>query len=165
MLYDKSMGSIRHARTLMPMPQIQRWSLEAVWDVAATPWSQHEASKPGVVKLDPITIAEEERKERVPQARRVYIRQNDLDEHGYTKNCPKYQSIIVYGPNTQSSTPHSKECRQRIMAEWPKTEAGQTRLRRAQERGDRYIAETIQENVEGPAAAQGKNAAPRDAQR
>ena len=116
MLYGKSMGGIRQARMLIPMPQPQRWSLEAVRDVAATLWSQHAASKPGVVKLDPTTVAEEERKERVPQARRVYIRQNDLNEHGYTKNCPKCQSIIVYRPNAQSSTPHSEERRTRSRA-------------------------------------------------
>ena len=144
MLYDKSMGGMRHTRTHIPMPQTQRWSLEAVRDVAAKSWSQHEASKPGVARLDPTTVAEEERKERVPQARRIYIRQNDLDKHEYANNCPKCQSIIVYGPNTQSSFPLSEVCRQRIMAEWAKTEAGQTRPRRAQERGDRYIAEKTQ---------------------
>ena len=51
------------------------------------------------------------------QARRVYICQNDINDHGYTKNCPKCHSIIVYGPNAQSSILHSEECRQRVMVQ------------------------------------------------
>ena len=93
------------------MPHPKKWFFKAIRDVAATPWSQHGASLPGVVRLDPNNAGEEERKERLPQARRVYIRQADLSAHGYKKNCPKCQCVIVYGLSSQSSTPHSEECR------------------------------------------------------
>ena len=131
--------------------------------------AQHGTSLLGVARLGPANAGEEERKERLPQARRVYIRQADLNAHGYIKNCPKSQSIIVYGPSTHPSTPHSEECKQRSMTEWAKTEPGQARLQRARTRSDKYIAEEIRENVKAPAAAQGGIAASapqaRDAQR
>ena len=44
-----------HARTLVAMPRLQQWSLDAIRDVQATPWLLHEARKPGVVKLDSAT--------------------------------------------------------------------------------------------------------------
>ena len=94
----------------------------------------------------------ESRKEHVPQARRAYIRQKDLDAHGYTKNCAKCQSIILYGPQA-SSTPHTDECRARIEAEWAKTEEGRARLQQAENRTDRFIELKIREG-EATAAAQ-----------
>ena len=66
------------------------------------------ASLPGVIRLDHTNAGEEARKERLPQACRVYIRQADLNENGCTNKSPKCQSIVVYGPNTQSSTPRSE---------------------------------------------------------
>ena len=44
------------------------------------------------------------------------------------------------------------------MAEWAKTEAGKAKLRRVQDRADRYCADQIKESVES-APAQGGNAA------
>ena len=57
----------------------------------------HEASKPAVIKLDPTGNPPEERREKVPVARRLYIRQKDLDDFGYTQNCPKCQHMIMHG--------------------------------------------------------------------
>ena len=78
MVYDWTMGRTRHARTLMPMPRPQKGSPEIVQAVAATPWSLREASKPEVIKLDPAGLPQEERREKVTAARRLYICQKDL---------------------------------------------------------------------------------------
>ena len=86
---------------------------------------------------------------------KVRVNQSDLDEHGYTQGCPRCQSTLVYGPNVQSSTPHSDACRQRIMIGLFKTEEGQLKIQRAQERTDRYLADRIREQAEAPAPAQG----------
>ena len=44
---------IKHARTLLRMPEPQKWSLEAIRAVAATLWAIREAQKPGVIHHDP----------------------------------------------------------------------------------------------------------------
>ena len=51
-VYDKAMGGVKHARTLVPMPKPLKFSVEAIQSVAATPWSIHEAERPEVVKVD-----------------------------------------------------------------------------------------------------------------
>ena len=132
-MYDKSMGGIRQARTLIPMPQPQKFSADAIREVAATPWSLHETSKPGVIKFDDAAPGEA-RQERVPLARRLYIYDKDLKTHGYTKNCPKCQSIIVYGPNVQGTMNHSEECRKRIMEALASTPEGLARIARERAR-------------------------------
>ena len=38
LLYDQAMGGLRHARTLLRMPEPQQWSLDMVKGVTATPW-------------------------------------------------------------------------------------------------------------------------------
>ena len=46
---DRDMGGVRYARTILPMPEPQQWSLNLVQQVAATPWSLHSIEQPGVI--------------------------------------------------------------------------------------------------------------------
>ena len=78
------------------------------------------------------------------KARKMHIRQDDLDAFGYTAGCEKCQSISGRGKG-ETSTPHSDICRARIMAEMAKTEEGIARLARMNERVDRYVAERVEE--------------------
>ena len=149
-VYDKTMGGIRTARTILRMPQPQQWSLDAIRGIEATPWSIHEPNVPEVVHHQP--SSDITTKERVAQVRRVYIRQEDLDRHGYTKGCKRCQNILVYGPKS-STVPHTDECRDRIMAEFAKTEQGRVRLARMNERADRFIAEHMRQQIEGTSTA------------
>ena len=48
-LFDGATGSVAHARTLMRLPNAQKWSAEAIAAVSITPWSLHEPSKPEVI--------------------------------------------------------------------------------------------------------------------
>ena len=68
-------------RSLMPMPKTQRFSLQAIREMAAIPWVLHEAEKQEVIKLEdnsvPGALAG---KARIPIVRRGYIRQKDLDK-------------------------------------------------------------------------------------
>ena len=107
---------IKMARSLLRMPEPLKWSLEAVRAVSATPWSVHEAQKPGVIQHDPTIEPALRSEEKITQVRRLYIRQADLMRHGYTKNCPICQHMITHGTNT-GSMPHTEECRQRITEE------------------------------------------------
>ena len=77
--------------------------------------------------------------ENVVKARKMHIRQDDLNASGYTPGCKKCQSILGLGKG-KTSTAHSKTWRARIMAEMAKTDEGIVRLARMSERVDRYVA-------------------------
>ena len=133
------------------MPAPQKWSLEAIKEVHATPWSIHEARVPEVIRID--RKDDEPRPNKVPQVRRAYIRQKDLDAHGYTEGCPKCTHIRVYGSASDTSAPHSQACRDRIMSEWLKTEEGQRRLKQIFDKSDKYLAEYVEKHRADAAAA------------
>ena len=155
LVYDKDHGGIRTARTILRMPDPQQWSLDKIKEVAATPWTTHEAPTPEVIHHKqsdiPPTL------DKAPQLRRVYIKQADLNRFGYTQGCKRCQHILMYGPSS-GTMPHSDACRARIVAELSNTEDGRARLERLTERTDRYIAEHMKQQIEGSAAAsQGRN--------
>lgn len=157
-LYDRSMGGIRYARTLLPMPEPQRWLVEQLRLVAATPWSPHASDEPEVIhhQADAAPGARGgETQDRLAQSRRLYIRQADLDQHGYTKNCQRCQHIIVNGPGA-ANIQHSEECRTRLTEAINKLPEGQLRIQKIMHRGDRFLAEYLRRANEGPdTAAQG----------
>ena len=99
------------------MPHPQRWSHDAIKDIAATPWSAHEDEKPEVLRVEGGADPESTRKDRVPVVRGAYIRETDFYRYRYTKVCPRCQHIVTYDPHAEVSTPHADDYRQRIMAE------------------------------------------------
>ena len=94
--------------------------------------------------------------EKVTGVRGVYIRQEDLNNFGYTANCKKCHSISLYG-SAAGAMPHSVACRERIMAKLQETEAGRARVAKMTQRVDRY-------NTEQDLAAQGaaRSSGPQD---
>ena len=130
---------------MLPMPEPQKWDIDAVKGVAATPWSMHEPTIPEVIRLDRAE-AEVPPKERVAAVGRLYIKQEDLDLYGYTQHCPKCESIIVHGNESRSTVPYSEQCRARITAEVAKTEEGQERLQEVTDKSDHFYAEKIRQS-------------------
>ena len=132
-------SGVHHARTVLRVPEEQKWNLEMLQSVSATPFDEHQVREPEVV------FRQEGQKEEVakPQAvvaRRVYIRAPDLEAFGHTRGCPRCEHELKYGPN-RSGKPHSDICRARIMGELAKTEQGRLRLQSATNRLDTTIAE------------------------
>ena len=124
----------------MRLPRPQQWSLDAIKQIAATPWAGHQPSTSEVIHFQPgegpTPI------ERESQVRRLYIKQSDLDEFGYIQNCKRCQSIITYGSG-KSYVPHSNECRTRIVKDLEKTAHGQLCLAKLQERENRFLLENV----------------------
>ena len=144
-VYDRDMGGIRYARTVMALPEPQRWSLDKVQQVAVTPWSLHTATESEVIihkGEDPAPARGGEEPAKLAQVRRLYIRQSDLDLHGYTQNCPRCQHILIHGPK-EANVKHSEQCRTRLMEAIAKTPEGQLRIQKAMDKADRYIAEHL----------------------
>ena len=141
-----SMGGVRYARTLLRMPEPQKWSVDMITDILTT------QKRP--VSYTTNTTEVEMVQNKPIQVRRLYILPEDLEEHGYTKNCRKCQQLLTHGPNT-GTMPHSEECRARITAALSQTPAGRIRIQKMMEKGDKFIAEHTKGHNEHAAPAQG----------
>ena len=125
----------------MRLPTTLKWDAALMQSVNVTPFDQHVAPQPEVIfKPDETAKDMQVRPDERTIARKVYIRQEDLQAFGYTRECAKCQHEIQHGPN-KSGKPHSAACRARSMEELNKTEAGRMRIQAATERLDRTVAE------------------------
>ena len=91
--WDVKAGGLKYSRTLMRMPDPQKWSAEKVAMVRATPWTVYAEKKPEVVFKDKAQIDEQAVRQQIAQVRRLYIRQQDLDEFGYTQGVRAASTI------------------------------------------------------------------------
>ena len=116
----------------------------------ATPWKSREPTEPGVIQHQLADQAETVTK--TPAIRRLYIRQDDLDTHGYIQNCPKCQHLMAHGHSTPSTVKHSAQCRARLTEAIASTRAGQARLDKLTEKENRHLSEQVKQQVEGDPA-------------
>jgi hypothetical protein len=131
---------IVYARTILRLPDDNKWSKEELAKIKATPWSLHVPSDPEVVFKEKKEIRPEEMKDKVIVARQPYLKAADFARYGLTKGCPKCDHEIEYGPG-RTSRPHSNACKSRIIGELAKTAEGQARIAAASERLDRTVRE------------------------
>ena len=150
-VYDKDHGGVGHTRTIKAMPQGHQWSMAKLQEVDALPWSAHVAPPPAI---EPQTVKEPDMKGRRPIVRRIYIKQTDLDKHGYTEHCPRCDHLREARPGKAPN--HSEACRARITAAIAATPEGAARLQASEERADRFIADQIETQDQPPHVAQGE---------
>ena len=143
MLFDLEKGLIAYARTLMRLPNVEKWHKDSIAALKATPYDLHTSKEPTVTFKDQVE-RDEPAEDPVVQARRVYIRASDLDGFGYTDGCPKCQHILRYGSNVPTGKNHNEKCRQRIMKRLSETEEGRARLGEAANRMVRSVAEHVE---------------------
>ena len=153
-LFNPASGEVCKARTIMRLPDVQKWCRDSVAKISATPFSIHIDQGPDVVFQKKEGVAEPPRQE-ATLSRRVYMSKKDFDDFGYTSGCPRCDHELRYGPG-RTSRPHSERCRDRIMAELAKTELGRLRLGLAAERMERTVAEHIDQHDDRRALAQGE---------
>ena len=72
--YDDKLEKAVFARTVMRVPNAEKWRADAVAAVSALPWSLHEPLKPDVVFQDPAARPDQVPADHVPAARRVYLK-------------------------------------------------------------------------------------------
>ena len=88
-VFDSELAEVRNARTILRVPEEQKWDAEAVGQVNCTPWQRHSAPPPEVTFRDQPAPRPEDAEERPSLVRRLYIRDADLTAHGFTDGCPK----------------------------------------------------------------------------
>jgi hypothetical protein len=129
--------------------------VKKIKEISATPWSMHERPSEEVIYKK--NEGDVQASTRLAQMRRLYIRQSDLEEFGFTQSCKCCQNITVYGKNSGTMS-HSDACRARIMAALDQTEVGRVRIAKMNARTDKFLEETLKRHVEGEAAgSQGRS--------
>ena len=146
--------TVHHARTIAQVPAPMKWSIHRIQEMPTTPWTSNGPTEPGVIHHQPTDQVKTTTK--TPTIRRLYLRQDDLDTHGYTQNCPKCQHTIVHGQSTPATMNHSAKCRTRLTEAIASTTEGQARLSKLVEKENRHPAEHLRQQVEDdPTQAQG----------
>ena len=115
-------GAVAASRSVARLPDVQKWSKEAIATITMRPWQLHEAKEPKVVFQEQVEKQQQAAAEQPREARRLYIKRSDVEMYGYTQGCPKCDHDMRYGFG-RTTKGHSDMCRSRIMAELAKTEA------------------------------------------
>ena len=126
MIYDQKTGSVYHARTIAQVPGPSKWSIDTIKEMLSTTWKSHSPITHEAIEHQPVERVTTT--DKTTTIRRLYIRQDDLDAHGYTQHCPKCQHIMVHGSNTPATMSHSTQCHNRITEAIAATPAGRARL-------------------------------------
>ncbi|CAE7686814.1 GIP, partial [Symbiodinium sp. CCMP2456] len=121
-------------------PKELRWDAELFKKVKGTPWAPspkkaarpHEALElPAAVAIEPEmpdeVATDVEAGPKPELLKRVYLRTQDLERHGYTASCPACD--LIRAGITREGVNHSEFCRNRVVTEMAKTEEeGKKRL-------------------------------------
>ena len=78
MMLDPDQGGMRHARTILRKPEMEKFELARIQALSATPWSLHQPGALEGVFVEKIVIAPEV-SESTMKARTLYILPKDLE--------------------------------------------------------------------------------------
>ena len=130
------------AQSVRRKPKELRWDADLFAKVKGTPWAPIPGRAVRPEEAEELTEAIEVLPE-VPEEpaadaiaadkkevlRRVYIRQTDLDSHGYTAGCPACDAIRT--GYSREGILHSESCRSRVVGKLGESEEGRKRLEAA----------------------------------
>ena len=137
MLYAND--EVKFARTIVRVPEREKWSKELLSAVKLTPRSLHQPRDSEIVFREKVDEEGKLFDDRVVVARQLQLRASDFAEHGLTRGCPKCNQLLKKNDWKKTSGPHSAQCRTRIEGELAKTVSGQMRLAAATGRLDRTV--------------------------
>ena len=148
--------TVTAARSVIRMPDVQKWDKDKIAAVALRPWQMHEKKEPTVLFRDQTDVPPAPSgTEPIREARRLYIKRSDVEAYGYTQGCPKCDHDLQYGFG-RTTKGHSDTCRRRISERLMETPAGRARIAAATGRLDGYLSEFVEKHQQAP--AQGENA-------
>ena len=139
---------LKYARTIMRVPNAEKWDKDELQKITVTPKSLHVPKEPEVVFKEPAPQPVDPARPKQIVARQVYIKRADIEKNGFTRGCPRCDHDSAYGFG-RTSRPHSNVCRQRLMTELAKTPEGQARIAAASERLDRTAYEMTCAQAQG----------------
>jgi hypothetical protein len=131
-------GKVHEIRGVQRQPRDLRWRKEALEAVNATPWDRAPAAEGEVRVLPPLAPpvlaqgpeAPDEVREPEYNPRRVFIKLEDLERHGFTAGCRR--CILMREGRKSQGIKHGDQCRLRV--EQAMRDAENPRLHRAEGR-------------------------------
>ena len=137
-------GDIIKIRSVLRRPEADRWNLDVIKGLVATPWSVRAKSAPGAMELgEPVAKDPPAPEDAVPLPRRLEITMKMLDEFGTTDGCPQCMHIRSFR-ETKSGIAHSEACRKRIVEAMGRTDEGAARIQRQELKTTRALAERVE---------------------
>ena len=116
--YDPDDEQVHNVRAAQRRPANERWALEAVQAVKATPFTLRRPATAGGLD-EPQVIPPVEQADEIPSPLppgrappRVFIEGADLQQYGYAANCPRCIRMRA-GPPCRGAK-HREACRQRV---------------------------------------------------
>ena len=98
MIYDQQTASVHHARTIAQVPSPSKWSIGKIKEMLTTTWKSHSPTTHEAIEHQPAEQVATTNK--TTTIRRLYIRQDDLDAHGYTHNTVPSANTSWYTART-----------------------------------------------------------------
>lgn len=130
------------AQSIRTKPKEHRWNGELFGRVKGTAWAptpgrtarpEEAEGLPEAVSVEPElpdeSAEETAAAEKSEVPRRVYIRQTDLDKHGYSALCPACSLIRLGLP--RQGVAHSENCRKRLVQKMAESDEGKKRVEAA----------------------------------
>ena len=132
--------SVIAARSILRMPDVQKWNKDRVDAIAMRPYQLHKPVEPRVIFKEAADEIPQEAADTLRLIRRLYIKKSDIEAFGYTEGCVKCDHDMKYGFG-RTTKGHSDQCRKRITEELAKTPAGMERIMAASGRAERFLTE------------------------
>ena len=88
---------IKLARTVVRVPELEKWDKSALAGVRSTPHDLHAPRETEVVFKQKAEIDKQTPDAKLNIARQIYLRAGDFDQFGKTRGCPKRDYFLKYG--------------------------------------------------------------------
>lgn len=86
MVHDNE--EIKYARTVIRLPETNKFQKDALGRIRATPYDPHQAAELEVIFRDKKETEHQTFENKVALSRQVYIKASDIREHGLIRGCP-----------------------------------------------------------------------------
>ena len=93
-MYDPDQGGICPARSLMRLPDSQKFEYDRAAPVSAMPWSTHAAERPRRVLAEKTVEPDDAKPDDVAKVLGIYIKKEDFEAFGYTPGCKRCRSAF-----------------------------------------------------------------------
>ncbi len=138
-----SSGEIVESRAIQRRPLEDRWRVEELKAVSATPWSIRNVDEPSTIDFGAETEKNDVPTESTPIIpRRLKITMGTLRDFGYTDGCRQCDHIRAFG-EVKGGVPHGERCRTRIVKAMEETEKGIAKIKEVNERLDRALLRQV----------------------
>ena len=146
------------SRSVTRRPEDERWSIEMLASLRATPANRHEHRGQGRGLEAPNEEAPAvQPAERIPvRAFKIMKRYLENPNVGYTPGCEQCEYIRRHGSGRPGIT-HNETCRERVMARMAETEEGREIVEATEQRITRALADHVERHAQadpGPASAE-----------